>query len=114
MIKQVSDKEVNYLIDHYLDKIKEVYTPKEIWLWGSRAYGIPHKYSDIDMVIVSNAFANVRFIKRRSTFLRSIGLLKDRNAEVVDAICYTQEEFERKKQEIGVVREAVEKGIRLV
>ncbi|MDI6736356.1 MAG: hypothetical protein QME42_09245 [bacterium] len=38
----------------------------------------------------------------------------NRNAEVVDALCYTPEEFERKKQEIGVVREAVEKGIRLV
>lgn len=114
MIKMVSDKEVNYLIEHYLDKIKETYKPEEIWLWGSRVYGSPHKYSDIDMVIVSNEFAPIRFIKRRSTFLRAIGLLKDRKAEVVDALCYTPEEFERKKKEIGIVREAIKKGVRLV
>ncbi|MFH1096977.1 MAG: nucleotidyltransferase domain-containing protein [Candidatus Desantisbacteria bacterium] len=114
MIKKISDKKVNYLIDHYLDKINEVYKPEEIWLWGSRVYGTPHEYSDIDMVVVSNGFAHVRFIKRRSTFIKAIGLLKDKNAEVVDALCYTPQEFERKKQEIGVIREAVEKGIRLV
>lgn len=108
MIKKVNDKKVNYLIDHYLDKIKETYKPEEIWLWGSRIYGNPHEYSDI--VIVSNEFVRVRFIKRRSTFLRTIGLLKDRNAEVVDALCYTPEEFEQKKKEKDVISEAIKKG----
>ncbi len=110
----MEDEKVRYLIDNYMEKIKDIYAANEVWLWGSRAYGTPNKYSDIDLIVVSNKFSKIKFIRRMYEFTNKLGLLLDRNAEVVDALCYTPEEFERKKQEIGVVREAVEKGIRLV
>jgi len=112
--KKITDKKVNDFIQKYLDKIKEAYQPEQIWLWGSRAYGTPHEYSDIDLIVVSNAFANERFIRRMSTFLRKIGLVTDTSVEVVDVLCYTPEEFERKKNQISIVREAVTKGIRII
>ncbi len=110
----MEDEKVRYLIDNYMEKIKDIYAANEVWLWGSRAYGTPNKYSDIDLIVVSDKFSKIKFIRRMYEFTNKLGLLLDRNAEVVDALCYTPEEFERKKQEIGVVREAVEKGIRLV
>ena len=110
----MEDEKVRYLIDNYIEKIKDIYAANEVWLWGSRAYGTPNKYSDIDLIVVSDKFSKIKFIRRMYEFISKLGLLLDRNAAVVDALCYTPEEFERKKQEIGVVREAVAKGIRLV
>ena len=110
----MEDEKVRYLIDNYIEKIKDIYAANEVWLWGSRAYGTPNKYSDIDLIVVSDKFSKIKFIRRMYEFISKLGLLLDRNAEVVDVLCYTPEEFERKKQEIGVVREAVGKGIRLV
>jgi len=114
MNKKIEDKKVNYILINYLDKIKEIFAPKEIWLWGSRIYGHPYSYSDIDMIIVSDRFKKIRFLKRRSTFLRKTGLLYDRKAEVVDAICYTPKEFEMKKNSLGIISEALKKGIRIL
>ncbi len=112
--KKIKDKKVNYILENYLDKIKEIFAPKEIWLWGSRIYGHSDLYSDIDMIIVSDKFKRIRFLKRRSTFLKRTGLLYDKKAEAVDAICYTPEEFERKKNSLGLISEALKKGVRIV
>ena len=112
MIK-IKDKSVKYIIDRYLEKIKKLYNPQEIWLWGSRVYGNPTPYSDVDMIIVSDSFSQIKFLKRRSTFLKETGLLYDKNAEVVDALCYSPEEFEKRKHDIGILKEALEKGLRI-
>lgn len=114
MTKKIKDRKINYVIKNYLERIKEAFDPKEIWLWGSRVYGHPDPYSDIDMIIVSDKFKRIRFLKRRSTFLKRTGLLYDKKAEVVDAICYTPEEFERKKNSLGLISEALKKGVRIV
>ena len=112
--KKIADKKVNDFVQKYIDKIKEAYEPQQIWLWGSRAYGTPHEYSDIDLIVVSEFFANVRFIQRMPSFLRKLGLVTDTSVEVLDVLCYTPEEFERKKSQISIVREVVNKGIRIL
>jgi len=114
MNKKIKDKKINYILKNYLNRIKETFDPKEIWLWGSRIYGHPDLYSDIDMIIVSDKFKRIRFLKRRSTFLKKTGLLYDKKAEVVDALCYTRKEFAKKKNSLGTVSEALSKGIRIV
>ena len=114
MNQKITDKKVNYILKNYLDRIEAIFVPKEIWLWGSRIYGHPDLYSDVDMIIVSDKFQRIRFLKRRSTFLRKTGLLYDKKAEVVDALCYTPKEFAKKKNSLGIVSEALSKGIRIV
>lgn len=114
MNRKIKDKKVNYILKNYLNKIKVIFDPEEIWLWGSRIYGHPTLYSDIDMIIVSDKFKRIRFLKRRSTFLKKTGLLYDKKAEVVDALCYTPKEFEKKKNSLGIVNEALNKGIRII
>ena len=108
------DKKASDFLGKYLTKIKSIYAPDEMWLWGSRAYGSPGEYSDIDLIIVSKKFSDIKFTKRMYKFIESIGLLTDRNAEVVDVLCYTPDEFARKKEQISVVNEAIRKGIRII
>lgn len=111
---KIADKKVNYFIQKYLDKIKAAYESQQIWLWGSRADGTPHEHSDIDLIVVSKTFANERFVQRMPAFLRRLGLVADTSVEFVDVLCYTPEEFGRKKNQITIVREAVKKGIRIL
>jgi len=108
------DKKVSYFLNKYLAKIKSIYAPEEMWLWGSRAYGSPGEFSDIDLIVVSDKFSDVKFTKRMYRFIESIDLLSDRNTEVVDVLCYTPEEFARKREQISIVNEAIKKGIRII
>jgi predicted nucleotidyltransferase len=110
----VFDKKVSYFLNKYLAKIKSIYAPEEIWLWGSRVYGHPDEYSDIDLIVVSKKFLGIKFTKRMYKFIESIGLLTDRNTEVVDVLCYTPDEFARKKEQISIVNDAIKKGIRII
>jgi predicted nucleotidyltransferase len=87
MKQKIADTKVNDFVQKYLDKIKEVYEPQQVWLCVSRAYGTPHKYSDIDLIVVSKSFAGERFIKRMPAFLWKVGLITDTSVEVVDVLC---------------------------
>lgn len=58
--------------------------------------------------------SSIRLIKRRSTFLKTIGKLKDKNLPVVDAFCLTPNEFIDKKADDGFFKDLVEKGIRVL
>lgn len=108
------DKKVSFFLSKYLVRIKSMYAPDEMWLWGSRAYGSPDEYSDIDLIVVSKKFSDIKFTKRMFMFLESIGLLKDRTVEIVEVLCYTPDEFARKKEQMSIVNEAINKGIRII
>lgn len=113
-MRQVRDRKAQYFLDHYLNRIRELFEPQELWLWGSRAYGRPTGLSDIDLVVVSRKFSRIRFLKRRSTFLRALGIVHDRRLEGVDPLCYTPREFHRRKQEISIVSTALSKAVRII
>lgn len=113
-VKKVRDRKVQEFLDRYLGQIQELFDPQELWLWGSRAYGRPSTLSDIDLVVVSRKFRTTRFLKRRSTFLRELGVIHDESVESIDPLCYTPEEFHRKKSEIGVVSAGLSKAVRII
>lgn len=76
--------------------------------FGSRAGNDYTLYSDIDLVIVSSNFKKIKSFQR-PTALR----LKWRLKYPVDMLCYTPEEFERKRKLPSIVREAIETGIEI-
>jgi|SRR3989344_2039803 len=98
-----------------IEKLKEfkrnlsrVIPVKKMILFGSMAYGKPHKWSDFDLIIVSQKF------RKKVSFRRSLGFYKYWNLDYpVDFLCYTPEEFNRLKKQITIVKEAVEKGIEI-
>lgn len=112
MRMEINDEKVKYLLNNYLQKIKDF--PEEVWLWGSQTYGTLNKYSDINLIVVSDKFSKIKFIRRMCEFTSEIGLSLDRKTEIIDALCYIPEEFERKKQQGNVINKAIKKGIRLI
>lgn len=113
-MQKIRDRKIRYFLDHYLDRIRELFDPQELWLWGSRAYGQPSTLSDIDLVVVSRRFRRIRFLKRRSTFLRALGVIHDESVECIDPLCYTPEEFQHQKKGINVLSAALGKAVRII
>ncbi|MBM3308992.1 MAG: nucleotidyltransferase domain-containing protein [Candidatus Altiarchaeales archaeon] len=82
------------------------YDIEQMLLFGSRARGEGLLSSDVDVLIISKDFMKLPFKKRPDTFLDSWKLPVD-----LEVLCYTPDEFERKKNEIGLVKEAAKTGI---
>lgn len=77
-------------------------------LFGSFVQGKPHRYSDIDLIIVSQKFRGMEFR------YRPIGFYKYWNLDVpFDFLCYTPEEFNKLKKQITIVRTAVTHGMEI-
>ena len=88
-----------------LPKIIAELKPEKNLLFGSRIKSTANENSDIDVIVVSNAFANIPFIERMSLILKMIRFPKH-----IDFICYSPEEFERIKNKSSVLMDALETG----
>jgi len=85
----------------------DVYINKMIF-FGSRIKGKPHKYSDIDLIIVSKNFRGKKFR------YRSLGFYDYWDLDYpVDFLCYTPEEFNKQKKQVTIVRDALKNGIEI-
>lgn len=113
MTNNIPDAQVSLLIARYRDKIQALYEPEAVWLFGSRASGKGTKDSDIDLIVVSDHFSQVRRLRRRSTFLRETGLASAYDLPVVDPLCYTPDEFLAGLHQPTIVAEAVASGVKL-
>ena len=78
---------------------------KMIW-FGSRAKGRSHKWSDIDLIVVSGSFRRVRPLNRGLALYDHWRLNYP-----VDFLCYTPEEFSRAKKRVSLASEAAKNGI---
>jgi len=80
----------------------------KVILFGSRARGDWLKESDYDFVIVAGRFQGMPFVSR------PVDLYQYWTGHPgVELLCYTPEEFDRKRRQISIVREAVREGIEL-
>ena len=93
-------------IKEFIKQVHDKFHPEVFVLFGSRARGDFLKESDYDFIIVSKNFHGIHFLKRIELVLE----LWDYDWDV-DILPYTPEEFQKKKQEIGIVNEAVEQGM---
>ena len=85
-------------IETAVSKLVEAYKPatEEIYLFGSYAWGSPDQNSDLDfLVIVSDS--DIKPYKRPVKGIRALRGMKIPK----DIIVYTQEEFEKLKQDKG-------------
>lgn len=95
-------------LDDLVILIKENFNTELVLLFGSRARGDNLIESDYDIIIVSKDFEGINFIKR-------MGMVQDLwdGLYRLEAFCYTPEEFERKRNQIGTIQEACKEGIAL-
>lgn len=81
---------------------KKLYNPDQIIIFGLYAKNCAREGSDIDIILVSDAFLNIPFVLRMTDIL-----LKVRFPIHVDYICYTREEFARIKNTSTIIRDAL-------
>lgn len=105
-LSQLVDPEVRRFLNERWQLIQELFAPTHFILFGSRINGTPHEFSDIDLILVSERFRDVRFIWRSDLFRDLIA-----PAIAVTALCYTPEEFASASTGIGVVPDACREGV---
>jgi hypothetical protein len=105
-LTRLTDREVRRFLEEKWPLIEQQFAPTHFILFGSRVNGTPHEWSDIDAIIVSQHFADIRFIRRAYHFKTII-----RPHLSMTALCYTSEEFERQRSSIGVVADACAEGV---
>ena len=93
-------------IRRFLSAIKKKFRPSKVILFGSRARGDYMEESDYDLLIVSNEFAKYDW---RNRIIETIKLANGKFS--LDVICLTEEEFEKRKNELSIVNEAVKEGV---
>ncbi|HUV67875.1 MAG TPA: nucleotidyltransferase domain-containing protein [Sedimentisphaerales bacterium] len=96
-------------IADFLQKVRKKYNISQAIFFGSRARGEHLNDSDYDIILVSEDFRGIFFSQR-------CALMYDfwQHWPIeIEPLCYTHEEFEAKKNQIGIVSEAIREGILL-
>jgi predicted nucleotidyltransferase len=106
---RVADPLVRRFRARYLARLERRYRPRLVVVFGSRARGEALVESDLDLLVVSERFRGVPFLERAWRLLAELEL-----PFAADVLCYTPEEFARKRRELGIVSLALEEGLRLV
>ena len=100
--------ELDPFVYDFARKLHEEVAAQKVILFGSRARGDWLHESDYDFVVVSPKFEDVPF------YSRPVDLYQYwKGHPGVELLCYTPEEFQRKRRQISIVREAVREGIEL-
>ncbi len=107
MVRSPDERTLALLREH-LKYIRAKFAPEKILLFGSRARGDHLIESDIDILIVSDKFEGMTWRDRIVTVFGEWDKM-----QMLEPLCYTPAEFEKKKREIGIVKQAVEEGVEL-
>ncbi len=101
-----SDTILNSFMDTAVPEIRRAFNPSKILIFGSRVKGTATEYSDIDVIIVSDYFKDIKFVKRMVGAVKRIKFSRH-----VDFICYTPDEFENIQHSSTLVKAALLEGI---
>ena len=85
-----------------LPKLTDALRPSSVLLFGSRAAGTARAESDLDVIVVAEAFAGIAFVRRMAYVL---GLA--RFPKHVDYLCYTREGSARIRESSSVIQTAL-------
>ncbi|MFQ5909877.1 MAG: nucleotidyltransferase domain-containing protein [Thermoplasmata archaeon] len=90
----------------FRDRMSERYPVIQLIFFGSIARGEFREDSDIDLIIVSEKFKGMNFIKRAARAYDYWDF-----EYPVDFLCYTPKEFDERRRRIGLVAQALKEGI---
>ena len=102
---QTTDRRLAAFTREELPRLREQWAPLTVIAFGSRVRGDALSTSDLDLILVSPRFASLPFLKRAVHVVEGLGFPAG-----LELLCYTPEEFAVKREEIGIVRVAVEQG----
>jgi predicted nucleotidyltransferase len=96
-------------IESFVERVRTKYQITQAIFFGSRAGGDYLVNSDYDIILVSPDFQGV-FFSQRSALMYDFWTHWPLE---IEPLCYTPEEFEKKKGQIGIVSEAIKEGVLL-
>lgn len=102
---RITNEEVLATLKKIKKDLSKKYKIQKMFLFGSRAREDHKLSSDVDLMIISKDFQNTPFRQRPNDFLDAWTLPID-----FEVLCYTPEEFSRKKKEYGIVKQAAKEG----
>lgn len=104
-----ADEKVARFRSEVLPRLVARYQPIRVLVFGSRARGDALKDSDLDVLIVAEAFGSIRWLDR------PVRVAEDCDIRFgVELLCYTPDEYQRKLGELGIVRTATDEGMELL
>lgn len=105
---RIPNEQVKEHLRRFKRLVEKRFHLQKMILFGSRARDDWLYTSDVDLILVSENFQSMNFLHRMS----EISQLWDCDLSL-EPLCYTPEEFERKKEELGIVRSALKYGIEI-
>jgi predicted nucleotidyltransferase len=105
---QSQDPKLADFVHRQLPVLHERLAPLRAIAFGSRVRGDALATSDLDLILISPRFAHVPFLKRAVCVLEALDYPGG-----LEFLCYTPEEFEEKREELGIVRIAWVEGVLL-
>jgi uncharacterized protein len=107
-VAPIEDPKLTDFVRRHLPTLRDRFAPLQVIVFGSRARGDALTTSDLDLILVSPRFAAVPFLKRPVEVLEVLDYPGG-----LELLCYTPQEFAEKREELGIVRTALEEGIAL-
>ena len=77
-----------------------------MYLFGSMASGKIHKWSDVDLIVVSKKFIGKGLLNRAPRLYIKWSL-----DYPVDFLCYTPAEFNKLKKQVSIISKAIKNGV---
>lgn len=102
----IKDRWYNRFVREAVPEIIKVFKPKNIIIFGSRIKANASSESDIDVILVSEVFKDLKFLERMPFVLRKIRFPKH-----VDYLCYTAQELNQLKDQSYILTDALSEGI---
>lgn len=113
MLPEKAKQKLSRINEAIGDTITELYDPEALILFGSYAHGQPDEWSDVDLLIISDAFRSIPKLRRRSQFLINTGAYLHSSLNI-EPLCLTPEEFRYGIQWAIIEREALDMGFVLL
>ncbi|MGQ0815538.1 MAG: nucleotidyltransferase family protein, partial [Gemmatimonadota bacterium] len=89
----------------HLPNLVRRFKPERVIAFGSRVRGEALRHSDLDLLVVAQAFENLRWLDRSVEVINALDIRFG-----VDLLCYTPSEYAVKVQELGIVQTASREG----
>ncbi len=110
MLTENARQKLDFVNHRIGTEIDELYRPEAIILFGSYAHATDDEWSDVDLLVISEAFVSVPKLRRRSQFLIATGAHLHEGM-ALEPLCLTPDEFLQGVRWATIEREALETGI---
>ena len=107
------DTKIAEVMERFKHSLKELnIAVKRMIIFGSHASGKNQEHSDIDVVVISDDFRDMNLLRRQEII--GLALARAKILEPIEALGYTEEEYDSKEEGTFISDEVKSKGVQVV